>query len=184
MIAHVPQSTVLDFAFTVREIVLMGRSPHLGHFKLEGAEDRRVADEAMRMMAISDLADRFVNTLSGGERQRVFVARALAQQPRVLLLDEPTSNLDVRHQLEVLQVIRRLAEERQLGVVAAIHNLDLAAYFCDRLILLHRGRVLANGDPEEVLTPDHLAAAFDIQAQPFRDPYSDALRLSLTLGPE
>jgi iron complex transport system ATP-binding protein len=181
IIAHVPQSTALDFAFTVREIVLMGRSPHLGRFDLEGPEDRRMAEEAMRVMAVSVLADRFINTLSGGERQRVFIARALAQQPRVLLLDEPTSNLDVRHQVEVLSLVARLAHEQALGVIAAVHNLDLAAHFCDRLVILHGGTVLADGKPESILTPYNLTRAFGVQAQTFRDPYTDALRVSLLM---
>jgi iron complex transport system ATP-binding protein len=118
LVAHVPQSTALDFAFTVREVVLMGRSPHLGRWQIEGAADRQIAEDAMRMMAVDDLAERFVNTLSGGERQRVFIARALAQQPHVLLLDEPTANLDVRHQLEVLHLVAQRAEEEGLAVLA------------------------------------------------------------------
>ncbi len=179
LVAHVPQSTTLDFAFTVREVVLMGRSPHLGRFQIEGPDDRQVAEAAMAAMSVLPLAERFVNTLSGGERQRVFVARALAQQPRVLLLDEPTANLDVRHQLDVLQLVSRLAREQGLAVLAALHDLDLAAHFCERLILLHEGQVLADAAPEAVLTPDHLAQAFQVQAQVFHDPYSHVLRLSL-----
>src|SRR5689334_24003691 len=169
----------MDFAFTVREVVLMGRSPYLGRFQLEGAEDRWVADEAMRAMDVTQFADRFVNTLSGGERQRVFVARALAQQPRVLLLDEPTANLDVRHQVEMLDMVAKLAHQDGLAVLMAIHDLDLAAHYCDRLILLHEGSILADDNPEVVLAPDHLATAFHVQARTFRDPFTDALRLSL-----
>jgi iron complex transport system ATP-binding protein len=180
LIAHVPQSTALDFAFTVREVVLMGRTPHLGRFQLEGIEDRLVAEEAMRAMVVQALADRFINTLSGGERQRVFVARALAQQPHVLLLDEPTANLDVRFQLDLLEKVSDLAHEKSLTVLAAIHDLDLAAHFCDRLVLLHQGRVLADGQPDMVLTADYLAEAFGVAARPFRDPFTDTLRLSLT----
>lgn len=179
LVAHVPQSTTMDFAFTVREVVLMGRSPYLGRFEVEGLEDRRIAEEAMRMMAIDDLAERFINTLSGGERQRVFIARALTQQPRILLLDEPTANLDVRHQLSMLEMVTRLAHEQGLAVIAAIHDLDLAAHTCDRLVLLHEGRVLTDASPEAVLTPQNLARAFHVQAHLFRDPFTDALRLSL-----
>jgi iron complex transport system ATP-binding protein len=180
MVGYVPQSTAMDFAFTVREIVMMGRSPYLGRFQLEGAEDRRIADEAMRMMHVSEFADRFVNTLSGGERQRVFVARALAQQPRILLLDEPTANLDVRHQIDLLGLIKHLAHDEGLGIIAAIHDLDHAANFCDRIVLLHEGRLLADDTPEAVLTPQNLAAAFGVQARTFRDPFTDVLRLSVT----
>lgn len=180
LVAHVPQSTAMDFAFTVREVVLMGRSPYLSRFQIEGPEDRRVAEEAMRMMAVHDLAERFINTLSGGERQRVFIARALAQQPRLLLLDEPTANLDVRHQLSMLAMVARLVREEGLSVIAAIHDLDLAAHTCDRLVLLHEGRILADAAPEQVLSPDNLAHAFHVEARVFRDPYTDALRLSLS----
>jgi iron complex transport system ATP-binding protein len=177
--AHVPQSTTVEFAFTVREVVLMGRSPHLGRFELERALDRQIADRVMQQMNILGLAERFVTTLSGGERQRTFIARALAQQPRLLLLDEPTANLDVRHQLDVLDMVARLAAEQGLGVIAAIHDLNLAAQFCGRLVLLHRGRVLADDRPDAVLTPHHLDAVFGVEAQVYRDPFNEALRLSL-----
>ncbi len=180
LVAHVPQTAVTDFAFTVREIVLMGRSPYLGRFQIEQAADRRIAEDAMRCLHIDHLAERFVTTLSGGERQRVFIARALAQQPCVLLLDEPTANLDVRHQIDVLELAARLAHEEGLGVAAAIHDLDLAAHFCDRLVLLSEGRVLVDSTPEAVLTPSNLHTAFGIQAQVYRDPFTQALRLSLT----
>jgi iron complex transport system ATP-binding protein len=179
LVGHVPQSTAMDFAFTVREVVLMGRSPYLGRFQLEGVEDRRVANEAMQAMDVARFADRFVNTLSGGERQRVFVARALAQQPRLLLLDEPTANLDVRHQVDMLEMVTKLAHRDGLAVLMAIHDLDLAAHYCDRLILLHEGQILADDSPEAVLTPDLLSTAFQVQARTFRDPFTDALRLSL-----
>jgi iron complex transport system ATP-binding protein len=180
LVAHVPQTTALDFAFTVREVVLMGRSPYLGRFQLEQPLDRQVAEQAMRTMNVQALSERFINTLSGGERQRVLIARALAQQPRILLLDEPTANLDVKHQLEVLSLTTRLAHQQGLAIVAAIHDLDLAARFFDRLVLLHEGRVLADSTPEVVLTPSNLAEAFGVQANIYRDPFTQVLRLSLS----
>jgi len=180
IVAHVPQLTAMDFAFTVREVVLMGRSPYLGRLDLEGPEDRQIAESAMEAMSVLDLANRFVNTLSGGERQRVFIARALAQQPRVLLLDEPTANLDVRHQLDLMHMITRLSRETGLAVLAAIHDLDLAAHFGDRLILLNHGRIVVDDAPAAVLTPDHLAEAFHVQARTFPDPFTNRLRLSLS----
>ncbi len=178
VIAHVPQFTLLDFAFTVREVVLMGRSPHLGRFQLEGPHDRAIADQAMRITSTLDLAGRFVNTLSGGERQRVLIARALAQQPQILLLDEPTSNLDIRHQLSVLELIRTLAHDQGLGILAAIHDLDSAARFCDRLVLLAQGEVAADGAPADVLTPGTLARVFGVETQVEHDPLIGALRLT------
>ena len=179
-VAYVPQSTLTDFAFTVREVVLMGRSPHLGRFQIEQAHDREIALRAMRQLHVDHLADRLVTTLSGGEHQQVFIARALAQEPRILLLDEPTANLDVKHQLDVLEMAAALAHEEGLGVIAAIHDLNLAAHFCDRLVLLEEGRVLADSAPEAVLTPQNLEDAFEVQAQVYRDPFTQGLRLSLT----
>lgn len=179
LVAHVPQSTVTDFAFTAREIVLMGRSPYLGRFEIERPVDRQIAVAVMQTMDIEGVAERLIGTLSGGERQRVFVARALAQQPHVLLLDEPTANLDVGHQLDLLSLVVKLAHEEGLGIIAAVHDLDLAAHFCDRLILLHEGQVLAEGAPQDVLTPNTLASAFGVQAQVYRDPFNQSLRLSL-----
>ncbi len=177
VVAYVPQSTLLDFAFTVREVVLMGRSPYLGRFAVEGEQDRRVAEEAMRRTETLSLARRFVNTLSGGERQRVLIARALAQQPRVLLLDEPTSNLDIKHQLALLTLVRDLAHRSGIGVVAAIHDLPLAARFCDRVALLAQGHVVADGRPAEVFTPYRLAEVFGVEVSVDREPVTGSLRL-------
>ncbi len=178
-IAQVAQSATLDAAFSVRDVVLMGRNPYLGRFEIEGARDRQIADDALRATDTLDLAERAINTLSGGERQRVFLARALAQEPSILLLDEPTSNLDVRHQLDILTLARTLAHERGLGVLIAIYELSLAARFCDRLLLLVNGSVIAEGSPPSVLTPEHLARAFHIDAQPYYDPFTHDLKLSI-----
>ena len=123
----------------------------------------------MRLTETEPFADRTLDTLSGGERQRVFVARALVQQPRILLLDEPTSNLDVLHQLKVLDLVRDLVDDG-LTAVASIHDLNMAARYCDRLVLLQDGRVLAEGPPVEVLTPETIESAFGVKSAVYRDP--------------
>jgi len=179
VIAQVPQITALDFPFTVRQIVMMGRNPHLGRFELETERDRRAANEAMRRTQTLDLADRLIGALSGGERQRVLIARALTQQPRLLLLDEPTANLDPQHQIGIMNLIRSLIQDDGLGAVAAVHDLELAARFCDRLVLLYQGTVYAEGTPDEVLTPDHLRAAYGVDARPYPDPITGHLRLAV-----
>jgi iron complex transport system ATP-binding protein len=182
VIAQVPQITALDFPFSVRQVVMMGRNPHLGRFQLETDRDRRAADDALRRTQTLDLVDRLIGTLSGGERQRVLIARALTQQPRLLLLDEPTANLDLQHQMGIMDMVRSLIREDELGVVAAVHDLELAARFCDRLVLLHRGTVQAEGTPDEVLTPDHIRAAYGVDALPYRDPITGHLRLAVLDG--
>jgi iron complex transport system ATP-binding protein len=170
-VAHVPQATALSFPFTAREVVLMGRSPHLRRFQIETAHDRAIAERALQATNAAYLSDRLVTTLSGGEAQRVILARALAQEPKILLLDEPTSNLDVKHQLETMALARRLAHQQGLGVVAAVHDLGHAARYCDRLALLVCGRIIADGPPESVLTPENLRYGFGIEAQLYRDPH-------------
>ena len=162
-VALVPQDTQVPFPFSVAELVLMGRTPHLGWLGFEGAHDLDVARAALDRMGIGALADRSVLTLSGGERQLAMVARALAQQPRVLLLDEPTALPDLRHRLEVLTVVRELAAAGGSALVVS-HDLGVAARFCDRLVLLGGGAILASGPPRDVLTPARLRAAFGIEA--------------------
>ena len=180
-LALVPQIAPYTHGFTSIELVLMGRYPHLGRFEIEGKEDDRIARDSMRLTRTEQFADRTLDTLSGGERQRVFVSRALAQQPRVLLLDEPTSNLDVLHQLKVLDLVRKLVDDG-LTAVAAIHDLNMAARYCDRLVLLNDGRVIAEGSPGEVLVPETIESAFGVRAAIYRDPNTDSLAVSV-IGP-
>lgn len=180
-LALVPQIAPYTYGFTSIELVLMGRYPHLGRFQIEGREDDRIAREAMRLTETEEFANRTLDTLSGGERQRVFVARALAQQPSILLMDEPTANLDVLHQLKVLDLVRRLVDDG-LTAVAAIHDLSMAARYCDRLVLLSGGRVLAEGPPDEVLTPDTIETAFGVKSSVYQDPVTGSLAISL-IGP-
>jgi len=162
-IAVVPQDVQVAFPFRAGEIVLMGRSPHLGAFGYESATDVERAQEAMAQVGIEDLADRSILELSGGERQLVLIARALAQDPAVLLLDEPTAHLDLRHRIQVLALVREFADAGRSALVVS-HDLSLAARSCDCLALLARGGLLAAGPPGAVLNPENLRVAFGIAA--------------------
>ncbi|WP_132058323.1 heme ABC transporter ATP-binding protein [Halorussus amylolyticus] len=163
-IAVVPQDTGLSFDFPVEEIVAMGRNPYQSRFSTEGETDRERVAAAMERTEVAHLADRPITAVSGGERQRVLLARALAQDAPVLLLDEPTASLDINHQVRTLELVRDLADDDGKTVVAAIHDLNLAAHYCDELLLLAGGEIRANGPPESVLSEDHLEAAFDTRA--------------------
>ena len=180
-LALVPQIAPYTHGFTSMELVLMGRYPHLGRFQVEGNADEQIAREAMAMTETDRFADRTLDTLSGGERQRVFVARALAQQPRILLLDEPTSNLDVLHQLMVLDLVRQLVDEG-LTAVAAFHDLSMAARYCDKLVVMSGGKVIATGLPEEVLNPELIETVFKVKAAVYQDPVTGSATVSL-IGP-
>ena len=159
-VAVVPQQAGGDFPFTVAETVLMGRSPHLPLWGLERSEDYAAADEAMQFTDVAHLAGRRLDQLSGGERQRVIIARAICQQPRLLLLDEPTAALDPAHQVHILDLMERLRRERGVAVLMVSHDLNLAAMYGDRLLLLDRGRVASVGTPREVLTGERLARSY------------------------
>jgi ABC-type cobalamin/Fe3+-siderophores transport system ATPase subunit len=159
-IAVVPQDAPRPFPFSVEQLVLMGRFPHGPDRFFETGEDRMLADAAMEATGVRHLAALPLEQLSGGERQRAMLARALAQQPRLLVLDEPTSHLDLRYQAETAALIRRVNAERGMTVLLVSHDLNLAAEVCDRLLLLSRGRVARLGPPAEVLRRETLAAVF------------------------
>lgn len=168
-IAFVPQESRTNFAFTVRELVAMGRTPYLGRFRPERELDTAAVDHALEVTETRGFEGRIVAELSGGERQRVHLARAIAQTTDVLLLDEPTANLDLEHQLEVLDLVRKLAGTGKAAAVA-LHDLSLAARYADRLVVLADGRVVASGKPESVLTETLLSRWFHVRGRVRKDP--------------
>lgn len=168
-VATVPQTNEIGFAFTVREIVEMGRMPFQEAFRGNSSEDERIVDEAMEQAGVSCMADRYINTMSGGERQRTIIARALAQTPKVLLMDEPTLHLDISMQFEILDLVHRLSRESGLSVVIVSHDLPMVARYCDTIILLHDGRIFASGSPDEVLTTENMRTVFNVDARYERD---------------
>lgn len=150
--AVVSQEQGSTFPFTVRELVMMGRIPHLKRFSREGIQDLKIVEQAMELTDTARLADRQASELSGGEKQRVLLARALAQEPKILLLDEPTSYLDLNYQIELMQVLVRLREEYGLTIIMVLHDLNLASRYCDYLVLVKQGTIRAIGSPHQVIT--------------------------------
>ncbi|RLN01765.1 ATP-binding cassette domain-containing protein [Haloarcula sp. Atlit-7R] len=173
LVASTPQGTALSFDFSVRQTVEMGRTPHLGRFDRIDEADRQAVERAMERASVAQFADRPFTSLSGGERQRVLLARALAQETPVLLLDEPTANLDINHAVRTLELVRTLVEDGKTAV-AAIHDLNLAARYCDELVLLAGGGIRAAGRPADVLTSDTLRDAFDAETLVTTQPGTDA----------
>ncbi len=155
-VALVPQNSVLPAGMRCGEYVLLGRHPHLGYWSMEKMHDLVVSMEALRRLHAEDLVDRPLGSLSGGERQRVVLARAIAQEAPVLLLDEPTTGLDIGHQQQVLDLVEHLRREEGIAVLSALHDLTMAAQYADRLALLDEGRLVAEGDESEILTPERL----------------------------
>jgi len=177
-LAMVAQEVQLDFPFTVLELVLMGRYPHLGALEFESDRDLAIARECMERLEIHDLENRLVTRLSGGERQRALVARALCQRPRCLLMDEPTAFLDLRHQLDLFTLTRELTVRHAVGALVISHDINLAAQFCDRLLVMDRGRLAVQGTPEEVIRPEYLETIYGCRLQVDRSPFSGKPRVT------
>jgi len=170
LLGVVPQMPLLPSTFTAFEIVLMGRNPHLGLLQYEGARDLAITWQAMERTATHSFAKRRISELSGGEIQRIVIARALAQQPKLILLDEPTANLDISHQVQILGLIRNLCLQNGLTVVIALHDLNLASQYCDRLILINNGQVHAQGTPREVINPWNIKEVYGVEGCVYTHP--------------
>ena len=179
LVAYVPQQPEFPFDLTVADYVLLGRTPHIGYFGSESAEDRRVSLELLDRLRLSAFAERRLGTLSGGELQRLVLARALAQDAPVLVLDEPTSALDLGRRVDALELVDELRRERGLTVVSAVHDLTLAGQFADRLLLLAGGHVVARGAPAEVLRPELLSEHFGVGVRVLAAPDGQLVVVSL-----
>ncbi len=169
VVAVVPQKAYISFPFSVEEVVSMGRTPHLGRFESVVGEHAVKVEGSLEAVGLSEMADRNVRDLSGGEFQRVLLARALAQEPELILLDEATSHLDIGHKLDVLGLVSRLNKKEGLAVITVHHNLNLAARFCNEVMLMDQGEIHAIGRPEEVITPNHLRAVYGVEAEVNKD---------------
>ncbi|MHB9036572.1 MAG: heme ABC transporter ATP-binding protein [Armatimonadota bacterium] len=169
-VAVVPQDTVVAFDFSVMDVALMGRSPRLGRFAVESSRDVAIALDALARTGTDHLKDRPINALSGGERQRVMMARALAQEPEILLLDEPTSHLDISFQFEIMDLVKGLNREHGLTVLAVLHDLNLASQYCDRLVIIGQGTVQACGTPDEVISSDNIRRVYGAEVWVRRHP--------------
>jgi len=173
-VAYLPQQTPATTGLTVRELVRFGRYPWHGPLGRISAQDHLKVVEAMQLAQLNDLADRLVDTLSGGERQRAWIDMLVAQDSSFILLDEPTSALDLAHQIEVLRLLRNLSRSRNLGVVAILHDINMAARFCDELIALQKGQVRIQGKPDDLMRSDVLENVYGIPMEVIRHPASEA----------
>lgn len=173
----VGQFNTVNFDFSVFEMVMMGRSPHKGLLGADTQKDYDIALAALKKVGMENYSQRSFSTLSGGEKQRVLLARALAQQPQILILDEPTNHLDIKYQLELLSIVKHLG----IGVLAALHDLSLAAMYCDKLYVLKDGKVIASGAPKEILTPELVRSVYEIECDIKENP--DTGYLAITYYP-
>jgi iron complex transport system ATP-binding protein len=164
-IAMVPQDTHVEFDFSAYDIALMGRNPRLSRFQWPSHEDHRIVRQAMELTETSGFASQLVTTLSGGERQRVFLARALATESSFIALDEPTANLDIEHALSFFHLARTLVDEKERGILMAIHDLNWAYRFCDEVVLLSKGKIVERGAPADTLTPKRIRQVFRVEAE-------------------
>ncbi|MCD1295707.1 ABC transporter ATP-binding protein [Methanocella sp. CWC-04] len=169
LIGYVPQNFHYLFFSTVMETVLLGRKPHITWSI--SPRDLEIVQNALNDMGISDLAGKFMDQLSGGQKQKVHIARALAQEPKLFLFDEPTSNLDLKHQMEVLEITSRLAKEEGSSLIIALHDLNLAFNYSDRVVMLRGGKIFAQGKPGDVLTPENIKEVYDVDTLQIKSDY-------------
>jgi len=177
-IAWLPQEHAMAFSFRVDEIVLMGRHPYLSPLTFEGQEDYAIADQAMRTTDTTHLSARQFTDISGGEKQRVMMAAAMAQEPEVMLLDEPTTALDIKYQLEIINILKRLNRNDGMTLILAMHDLHLASRYCNRLILIDQGNIVKDGTPKEVLQKEILESVYGVQLKVFHDPEDGSILIS------
>ena len=171
-IAILPAEIHLNFDFTVREIVAMGRAPHLSFWSEGAAMDFRIVNDSMQAAGILQLADRSIHALSSGERQMVYLAQAMAQQPKILLLDEPTVHLDIRHQLQIFNILKDWNAGGELSIAVISHDINISSRFCKRLALVHDGRIEKVGTPVEVVTEENIKQVYGINARVIQSPDS------------
>jgi iron complex transport system ATP-binding protein len=176
-IALVPQNFYINFPFTVKEIVMMGRYPHIARFAIPAAEDREIVRKVMEKSEIVEFSDRYVTELSGGERQRVVFARALAQNTPVLILDEATSNLDINYSLSLLNLAAGGVRSDGKTVIAVLQDINLAAAYCDYLIFISKGRIVNHGAVKDILNPENVASVFNVDSKVYFDNYSESLQV-------
>lgn len=179
LVAMVPQENYFLFPFSVKEVVLMGRFPHKRFFQFETTADLKIAHEAMKITKCDHLEDRSIQELSGGERQRVLIARALAQEPRILLMDEPTTFLDIKFRREFFQLIFNLCVERGLCSIVISHDIDLASMYCHKIIMLKQGRIYAEGAPADVVTSENIKEVFDCPVLVDKNPVTMTPRINI-----
>jgi len=177
-VAWVPHEPPMAFPFQVSEIVLMGRHPYLSPLTFEGQKDYEIAGRAMETTETTHLSTRPFNEISGGEKQRVVLASAIAQEPEVLLLDEPTTALDIKYQLEILNILKRLNRDHGMTLVLAMHDLQMASKYCHRLILINKGQIVKDGTPDQVLQKEILESVYDVRIKLFRDEEDGSVMIS------
>jgi iron complex transport system ATP-binding protein len=181
--AFVTQNARIEFEFTAMDIVLMGRSPYISRFGSETQEDIEKSRKIMELTKTWELKDRSVTTLSAGEMQRVMIARALVQDTPILLMDEPISNLDINHQIQIMDLIKGYQREKGVTVVMVLHDLNIAAQYCEKLILLNRGEIFCSGEPESVLTRDNIRAVYGIDVHIMENPLKRTSHGSTHINP-
>ncbi len=171
-ISYVPQTINVDFGFSVQQIVSMGRNPHLGLFSGDPARDTEIVNKAMRETEVEALKKKDIGSISGGELQRVIIARALAQEPDILALDEPTSHLDLNHQIRILSLVRSLSKKKGITVIAVLHDFNHALEYCTSLVLMNKGTIEAFGNPEAVITPERMKKIYGLTTSIEKNPFT------------